>query len=192
MPTRSARRDDDAVELEHLLPCQIQPTQLREAFVDYESAAHRVLNSLRLLEDLLEHEVIEAALLDLIEIPVDSTYALPHALRIQIQDFVAVAGEHAHLAVVEIDYLTRVLQNGRDVARDVELVLAKTKQQRTSFPRGDDLVGIPAREHGDAVGTLHEVKRIDHRVLERVVIHGRFNQVSQHFRVRFGAKMVSL
>ena len=55
---------------------EVQAAELGEAFLDDEAAAHRVLDRLRLLEDLLEHEVVVAALLDLVERPVDAAHAL--------------------------------------------------------------------------------------------------------------------
>ena len=58
---------------------EIQSAELGEAFFDDQTAAHRVLDRLRLLEDLLEHEVVEAALLDLVERPVDAAHALRDA-----------------------------------------------------------------------------------------------------------------
>ena len=100
--------------------------------------------------------MFEATLLDLIEVPVDTAHALAHAPSAQVQHLVPVAGEHAHLAVIEVHDLSRVLEDRRDVTGDVELALTETQQERTSLPGADHLLGIPRRNHSDAVCALHE------------------------------------
>src|SRR5438105_10325236 len=142
MPTRSTRGDDDPIDALKVVAREVQSAQLREAFFHDQPATHRVLNGLRLLEDFLEHEVLEAALFDLIEIPVDAAHALADPACVEIQHLISVAGEHAHLAVVEVHDLSRVLEDRGDVAGDVELALAEAEQQRTSLARADDLVRI--------------------------------------------------
>ena len=64
---------------EQLVVGQVQAAELRRPLLVEQTAAHRVLDRLRLLEDLLEHEVREAAALDLLEIPVDLADLLLHA-----------------------------------------------------------------------------------------------------------------
>src|SRR5204862_2508836 len=91
--------------------------------------------------------------------------------------------EHTHLAVIEIDDLARVLKNRGDVAGDVELALAKPDEQRAPLSRADDLIRIPAGNDGDAVRPLHEIERVDDRVLELSVERG-FDQVSEDLGVR--------
>ena len=75
----------------------------------------------------------------------------------EVEHLVAVARQHAHLAVVEIDDLARVLENRGDVARDVVLAFAEADEQRASLARADDLVRILARDHRDAVRALDEI-----------------------------------
>src|ERR1051325_11012796 len=117
MPARSTRRNDDLVDRFQFVLREIQAAQLRETFLDDETSAHRILDCLRLLADLLEHEVVEATLLDLVERPVDSAHAFRYPARIEIQHLVSVSRQHAHLAVVEVDDLPCVLKNGGDIAR---------------------------------------------------------------------------
>ena len=192
MPTRTARGDDDLVERLQLLLGEIQAAELREPFVDDESAAHGVLDRLRLLEDLLEHEVLEAALLDLVERPIDAADAFRDTARVEVEHLVAVLREHAHLAVVQVHDLSGVLQDRRGVARDVVLVVTEADEQRTAVPRADDLVGVAARDDGNPVRALNQVERVDHAVFERVAIHRRLDQMREHFRVRLGLEGVPL
>ena len=62
----------------------VHAAELGVSVLDDETAAHGVLDGLRLLEDLLEHEVVEPALLDLVEIPIDAAHALAHAARAEV------------------------------------------------------------------------------------------------------------
>ena len=142
MPARAARRDDDVVEALELFPAEIQAAELREAIVVDGAAAHRVLDGLRLLHDLLQHEVIETAFLDLVQIPIDARRALLHRFRIQIHDVITVLGQHRHLTVIEVHDLARMLENGSHVAGDVVLAFAETDEQRAALPGGDDLFRI--------------------------------------------------
>src|SRR5437660_5449808 len=151
MLARYTDSDNDANDALKVVAREVQPAQLREAFFHDQPATHRVLNRLRLLEDFLEHEVLEAALFDLIEIPVDAAHALADTACVEIQHLVSVAGEHAHLAVVEVHDLSRVLEDRGDVAGDVELALPESEQQRASLARADDLVRIARRDHSDAI-----------------------------------------
>src|SRR5205085_9003661 len=103
MPARAARRNDDMVEAEEFVAREIESPELRESLIEDEATAHRVLDGLRLLEDLLQHEVIEAAFLDLVEIPIDAADPFAHPARVEVQHLVSVAREHTHLAIVQID-----------------------------------------------------------------------------------------
>ena len=55
---------------------------------------------------------------------------------------VAVALEHRHVAVVEVDDLARVREDRRDVARDEVLAVADADEQRTALARRDDLARL--------------------------------------------------
>src|SRR3712207_7283350 len=62
------------------------------------------------------------------------------------------------------------LFRSRGVARHEVLVLPDPEQERTPLARGDDLLRLRGVDHGDAVRPLHEVERLDHRVLEHAVV----------------------
>ena len=112
---------------------------------------------------------------------------------LEIEHLVSLAGDDAHLAVVEIDDLAGVRENRRRVAGDEVLAVADADQQRAALPRADDLVRIVRRDHGDAVRPLDEVQRVDHGVLEQLTVAERgFDQVRQHLGVRLGHEGVAL
>src|SRR5436305_15291522 len=111
MPTRAARRDIDLIEVDQLVARQIEAAELGESFLGDQATAHGVLDRLRLLEDFLEHEMLEAALFDLIEIPVDPADALLDASRLEIENFISLASHYGQLAVVEVDDLASMGEN---------------------------------------------------------------------------------
>ncbi len=193
MPARAAGSDVDLIDLLQLVPREIQTTQLGKAFLEYKTPAHRVLDRLRLLEDLLEHEVLESTLLDLVEIPVDAAYALFDSASLEIEDYVPLAGDHAHFAVVQIHDLAGMRENRRRVAGDEILAVANADQQWAALAGANDLVRIVGRDHRDAVCPFDEVQGVDDGILEHLTVAQRgFDQVGEHLRVRFGHKGVAL
>jgi len=119
VPARTACRDDDVIEVLQLVLAQIESAELGESVFVHGAAAHRVLDALRLLHDLLQHEVREAALLDLLQIPIDAADAFLDRLRIEVGDAIGIARQHCHLTVVQVHHVTRVLENGRHIACNV-------------------------------------------------------------------------
>src|SRR6266446_9472928 len=91
MPARAAGSNQDVIELEQLLVGHVEAAQLGRSLVRQQSPPHAVLDGRRLLEDLLEHEVVESAALDLIEIPIDLADAALELLRALIENRVALA-----------------------------------------------------------------------------------------------------
>ena len=72
VPARAAGGDDDLVDVHEVLVAHVEPTQLRGPVVQDQAAAHGVLHRLRLLEYLLDHEVVVTAALDGGEVPLDA------------------------------------------------------------------------------------------------------------------------
>ena len=75
VPTGAAAGDDDAAQRAELLRREVEAAELRRGGVAIEPAAHDVFDRLGLLEDLLEHEVVEAALGDVARLK-SSTWTL--------------------------------------------------------------------------------------------------------------------
>src|SRR6267143_6806541 len=68
MPGSSAGCNDDPRRVKQLIKNRLQPPELRSTFVHLQSSAQGIGDRLRLLVDLLEQEMLIAALLDLLEI----------------------------------------------------------------------------------------------------------------------------
>jgi hypothetical protein len=161
---------------------QVEPAELRRAVLDNETPAHGVLHRLGLLEDLLEHEVRKAAALDGAEVPVDAVHLAGARDGVDVEHAIAAGLEHGHVAVLEVDDLARVRKDRRHVGGDEVLVLAEPEEERAPLARGNDLVRVDRRDHGDPVRPLHLPQRLEHRILE-VAVEALLDQVREHLGV---------
>ena len=93
-----------------------------------DAPAERFLDDVRLLEDLLEHEVLEAALLGRRSLPGDLPHFALDRFAVERGERVAVAAHFDDLALLEHDHLARVLQHRRDVGGDEHLALTQTRR----------------------------------------------------------------
>ena len=118
---------------------------------EIQAAAQRGLDHVGLLVDLLEHEVLVAALLGLDGAPVDPPDLALHPVAGDGLDASAPGPELDHVAVLEEDHLPRVGEQRGDVAAAEHLALADADDERRAVARGDDHVGLVAGEDGDAV-----------------------------------------
>jgi hypothetical protein len=80
VPRRAAAEDDDAAHVAELLRGEVQAAQARQPLAHEQAAAGGVPHRVGLLHDLLQHEVLEAALFDLGQVPVDVVHFLFDAL----------------------------------------------------------------------------------------------------------------
>ena len=161
---------------------QVEAADAGGAFVFQQVAAKRVAEALGLLADLLQHEVGVAAPLHRGEVPVDLVDRLADSGGLQVAHPVAVAGEHHHLAVVEVDHRAGVLQQRRRVRGHEALVLADAHQQRRALPGRHQHAGLVGRDEGQTVGAVHVPQRAGDGLLEVALVE-LAHQVGQHLGV---------
>src|SRR4029079_15681912 len=135
VPAGPAGGDDDVVDLEKLFVGHVETAELGSSVLEEQPAAHAVFDRLRLLEDLLQHEMVEATALDLAQVPVDLAHFLVALLRAKIDHAVAFASENGEFAVVEVDNLAGIVENRRRIARHEVLALAEPDEERASLSR---------------------------------------------------------
>ena len=147
MERGTAGDDEDLVDLAQFLIGQ--PLLVKNDAVVDEVAEQRVGNGGGLLGDLLEHEVLVAALFGGRGVPVDveGPVVLQRISRgaIEVGDAVAVGGDHDRLILAELDCLAGVLDERRDVRADEHLPVADPEHQRRGAAGGHDcsrLVGV--------------------------------------------------
>ena len=110
-------------------------------------AEQRVGDRSRLLGDLLEHEVLVAALFGGRDVPVDVEF--PRIRRIvvavEVGDAVSIGGDDDRLVLTQLDGIAGVFDERGDIRADEHLALADTEHQRGGAPGGDDrarVVGV--------------------------------------------------
>ena len=106
-----------------------------------EPAEQRVGDGLRLLVDLLEHEVVVAALLGGRQVPVDVVLAHLARVAVEVGDGDAVAAQLDDLVLAELDRVAGVRDERRDVGGEEVLALAAPDDQRRVAPGADHDVG---------------------------------------------------
>ncbi len=191
VPRGATGGEHDAIEPAPALFVDVaEPPQDRGPFGQLQAPAHGVADGLRLLEDLLEHEVRIAALLDLLEVPRDLVDRLVDVGVLEVAHQVPVARQGDHLAVVEIDDATRVPHDRRRVAGHEQLAVVDPDQQRAAHAGGHDLVGAVEREDDEAVRALYVAQRRADRVAEIAVVL-LLDQVRDHFRVGLALEHVA-
>ena len=135
---RAAGRDHDLVEAHELLVGHLQ--LVKHDAVILHTRVERGLDGTRLLHDLLEHEVLVAALLGRLDVPCDAGDGLLHRLTGAVKDGVAVGAHLGELPVVEIDHIFRVRHKRRHVRGKEVFARADADDQRAAVAREEHLL----------------------------------------------------
>ena len=172
----------DALQLFQIFLGELDIVQDDTAVAD--SRRNGAPDSLGLLVDLLDHEVIVAALFGGGNVPVDGLGNLFHGIIEGVVEAGAVLGEDDGVAVVQIDHLAGVFQNRGHVGGDEILSLAEAEDQRAFLLHRDHGAGQILAENAQGVAALQLTHSPAHgpgEVLELVVIV--FHQVGYHLGV---------
>ncbi len=137
---RTRGDDEHLVDVAQFLPVQALLVE-RDLPVD-EVPEQGVPDGTGLFLDLLEHEVVEAALLGGGEIPVDVERPSVDGGAVEVGDRVAVAADLDDLVLAELDGVAGEFDERRDVAAEERLAVADAEHERRVSPRGNDDVGL--------------------------------------------------
>ena len=183
MVSRAASDDVDLVErVEELaIPAQLVHDDVLAVFRD--ARRHRIAHSLRLLVDLLEHEMLVAALFRRLGVPVDLEDLLRHHFAATVRDVHAVRLDDRHLAVVHDVGAPRARDDRRDVGRDEVLPFAETDDERVVLLRADEAIGMLARHEDERIRTFDTREHLAHRGFEIAVVD-LFQKVRDDLRIR--------
>ena len=147
-----------------------------------EPPANRVGERVRLLEDLLDHEVLVAAFFYRADIPVHLLHFAGDGRVVESVDVDAVRRDARDIAVLEVDDLAGVRDYGRHVARDDDVVFSNADDERASLASNDHLARMLCRYCGDAVSSLDALERLGCGCQE-VALVKRGDQVCDDFGV---------
>ena len=171
---RAAGDDEDLVDLAQFLVGEALLVE-HDAPVD-EVPEQGVGDRGGLLGDLLEHEVLVAALLGGRQVPVDVERPGSGvvAVAVEVGDRVAVGGDHDGLVLAELDGVAGVLDEGRDVGAEEHLAVADADHQRRGAPGRDDgarVVGVGEHQREVALeARQHRHHRADEVARGRSVV----------------------
>jgi hypothetical protein len=191
MQRRTATKQHDPTDLGEVTRGRPHAGQDRGALALIEPTAEGVAQGLRLLVDLLEHEMLEPTLLDgvggeaeLPDRPVD-------AGRVEVDDVDMVGRDAGDVPVVEVDDPARMGDDRGRVGGDEALPFPDADDEGAALAGGDDDAGFVAGQHGDAVGPFHLTQGRDDRGTE-VALEGFADQPGQRLRVGLGDEDMAL
>ena len=126
---------------------------------EVEIVGQRVRDHLRLLMDLLLHEVPVVALVDEIG-GADGLALLPlDAVAVDVEDFDALAAHHSPVAVLEIGDGIGEGRQRNGVGAEIHLALAMADGERRAVARADDQVFLAAEHDGERERALELLQR---------------------------------
>ena len=192
VPRRAAREDRHPLDRRELRVGDLHLLEEHLAGVLRDAAEDRLARRGRLLEDLLEHEVLVAGLLGHDRIPQHALRGLGDRPAEEVGERHARARDDRHLLVAEEDDVARVAEDRRDVGGDEELAVAEADDDRRAVADGDDLLGIVGRDQHQREQAAHQQQRPAHGVLEAVVLHLALDEVRDDLGVGLGDERVAL
>ncbi len=139
MPGGAAGEELNARERTHVVGCELERVEADLAGLEVDAAAEGVAGGLGLLEDLLQHEVLVAALLDLLRIPVEARHRAVHGGARAVPDLDLRPGEPRDVAVVEEDHVAGVSDERRRIGGEEALALPEAEDERRALAHRDDL-----------------------------------------------------
>ncbi|SCJ17615.1 Uncharacterised protein [uncultured Flavonifractor sp.] len=186
----AAGDDVDFVQRLQILRRQVQTLQHHTAVLN--PGGNGVPEGLGLLHDLLEHEVLIAALLRSGDLPVHVVLLLVHRLEVGVViDLDAVGGEYGNLPVVQIVDLTGVLDDGGHVAGQEVEALPQAQNQGAVLPGGDEPVGTVGADDAQGIGAVDAVEHLG-QSLQNVAPVVVLQQLGHHLGVGLGDELHAL
>ncbi len=149
-----------------------------------DAAPQRLLDGVRLLVDLLEGEMREAALLGGGDVPLDVRHRPIDRDAVEANDPHPIGADHRDVPLVEDHHVLCVLQDGGHVAGQETLTVAQPHDQRHVHPGADDLVGMIVVHDTDRVRAAHLVEGRADR-LDEIAGVLCLDQVDEHLGIGF-------
>ena len=189
---RAARHDDDLRDALQILFRKPVDVELRLPFAG--EGIERIFDDARLFADLLHHEVLVAALLGALRIPIDVYLFLFDDIAVEVVEGDFARSETRHLQVIDIVDVPRVFEHGRHVGGKIGIPLRNADDHRTVLAGNVDLLGIVLEENGERIRSPHAhhglCERVDgsHPIFLIVIIH----ELDEHFGVRLGIEGIAV
>ncbi len=132
--------------------------------------------------DLLEHEVVESALLGLLGVPIDMDRCPIDRRTTDRLDDGAVFCDRHQLIVFDDEEIAGAVEQGRNVRGEIGLTISEADHERADLANRHDLARFPHRHDDECIGAFGALYRAPHGRGEVVLIFLR-DQVGQDFGV---------
>ena len=193
VPGGAAGDQDHLAHLRQGFVQRVHPLEEDLSRILREPTADRVPHGARLLVDLLQHEMLVAALLRQDGAPSHRLDGPLNRLPRQRRDLHSLLRENHHLSVVQEQHVPGVAEDGRDVGGEKEIPVPQTDHQGALALRPHDPAGVAFPQDADGVGAPEVVERAAHRHLDVRLLGKVFlDQVGDDLGVRLGAEAVPL
>ena len=156
-----------------------------------QPAGHGLGHGVGLLVDLLEHEGLVAALLGLLEVPVDLVHLAADLAPVGSEEARALGRDGHDLAVVDELHALGLVQERRDGRGDEALALAEPHHERAFLARSHEHAGSVGGHGDEGVVAAQVVVGEAHR-LHEVALEVVGDQVGHDLGVGLGAELGAL
>ncbi len=112
-----------------------------------DASQRGVAHGAGLLVNLLEHEMLEAALFRHDRVPGDVLDLAVDGLAVEVGELHACRGDDGEIAVGEEEQVARVIEDCGNIGGDEVFVFAQADDGGRTVARGDDLVGLIDGDH---------------------------------------------
>ena len=185
----AAGGDDDLADLTEVLRGQGQLVKCNPPVPD--AGSDRRLDGTGLLHDLLHHEMLIAALLGRLNVPGDAADFFVDILVQTVENANRIPRQLGKLAVLEVDDVSRVGDQGGDVRGEEILVEADPQDERAGFPDGVHFPGLVGADDAEGVGALEPVRGLDQSFVH-VALVVELDQVDDDLGVGLALKVIPI
>jgi hypothetical protein len=186
---RPAGEDDDPPKVRELLVGDADALEHERPVAD--TVAERLLDGVRLLVDLLQHERLVAALLRDLVVPVDLQHVALDLAALDADEAGAVGGDRDDLAVLDQLELPRLRDEGGDHRSEEHLAVADADDEWALKPRADEEIRLVAVDDDEREMALELFVRLLHR-LDEIAVVVALDQVNDDLGVGLGVERVPL
>ena len=190
VPTGAAGNNLDAAEIAELLLGDGHFVEEDFAGLLRDAAQHGVSNGAGLLANLLEHEMLEAALFGGDGVPGDVMNLGLYRLAFDIGYFHALGSEHGDVAIAQEKHVAGVRQDAGNIAGHEAFIFAQAHDDRRSIAGSHDFARILGGENRQGVYAVQPLDGLAHGVFQRTAVHIFLHQMRHDLCVRLGDELV--
>ena len=192
VPAGAAGDDAHLLEFAELLFGDVHFVEEDFSGVLRDAAEESVADGARLLENLLLHEMLVAALFGHDGVPGDVMRGAIDGAAIVIHHAHAILREDGDIAVGEEEHLAGVFEERGNIAGDKIFAVAKADHGRRTNARGDDFVRVAGGEKNQGIDAAQLLEGFADGLFERhAALRILLDEMGDDFGVRFGDEFVA-